>query len=141
MSMCQWFRTLLGEFFQCLFNAEGVLYFEDAASAALERVKVCSGAKCFAQIACECADVCAFAACHADRCMWQAKGRVVGDVYTTGCVKIPFGDYKAFAKAVIDGITSPVMLEVNEIEELRSKWDWNNRCAMMMNWLESVSGR
>lgn len=63
------------------------------------------------------------------------------DVYTTGCVKIPFGDYKAFAKAVIDGITSPVMLEANKIEELRSKWDWNNRCAMMMNWLESVSGK
>jgi glycosyltransferase involved in cell wall biosynthesis len=45
------------------------------------------------------------------------------DVYTVGCIKISFGDYKAFADAVVDRIVSPIALETKEIEELRSKWD------------------
>ena len=62
------------------------------------------------------------------------------DVYTVGCTKIPFGDYRAFADAVIDRIVFPAVLEIEEIEKLRNKWDWNNRCAMMMKWLESIKG-
>ena len=57
------------------------------------------------------------------------------DVYTVGCAKIPFGDYKAFADAVAGRIVSPVTLPVEDMESLRKKWGWNNRCEMMMKWL------
>lgn len=60
------------------------------------------------------------------------------DVYTVGCTKIPFGDYRAFANAVVERINSPSKLKFNEIEELRDKWNWNSRCANMMQWLELI---
>ena len=49
-----------------LVYCEGVFYAEDTAAAALKGVKVGSGAEGFSEVTGECADICAFAACHAD---------------------------------------------------------------------------
>jgi hypothetical protein len=48
-----------------LIDRQGILYTEDAATAALERVEVCAAAEGFAEVTGECAYVCAFAAGHA----------------------------------------------------------------------------
>ncbi len=67
-------------------------------------------------------------------------------VYTTGCVKVPFGDKKAFAEAVIQLLSdsehaAAVAPTPEQVSELRAYWDWPNRVAKFKTWLESVVDR
>ena len=64
-----------------LFDRQGVLYAEYAAAAALKAVEVGAASQCFTQIACECADIGAFAACHTDLGAWQSQSGVVRHIY------------------------------------------------------------
>lgn len=59
------------------------------------------------------------------------------DVYTIGCTKVPYGDYSAFAKTVIDHICNPKELSKTQIAELRKKWDWSERSSALEKWIET----
>jgi glycosyltransferase involved in cell wall biosynthesis len=63
------------------------------------------------------------------------------ELYTEGCIKIPFGDKAAFAEAIIKLLDDKAMREgiapSGEIlERLRNRWDWANRVAAFRSWLE-----
>lgn len=66
------------------------------------------------------------------------------EVYTTGCVKVPFGDQAAFAEAVVRLLSDLVSLQEarpneTQLVEMRNHWDWTNRVVQFQNWL-SVGG-
>jgi len=66
-------------------------------------------------------------------------------VYTAGCVKVPYSDKAAFAKAIVDLLKSPRRLaEVSPdgktVESLRSYWRWTNRAELMSAYLEHLYG-
>lgn len=65
------------------------------------------------------------------------------DVYSTGCVKVPFGDKDAFAAAVIKLLSDKSALaaaipSAKELEELRVKWDWSTRVAAFNRFLDML---
>ena len=64
-----------------LFDRQGVLNAEYAAAAALKAVEVGAAAQCFTKIACECADIGAFAACHTDLGPRKSQCGVVSYIY------------------------------------------------------------
>lgn len=66
-------------------------------------------------------------------------------VYETGCVKIPYGDKKSFANAIIrllknDEYCASTAPSAEEICELRKYWNWMNRARIMSDFLESAGG-
>ena len=63
-------------------------------------------------------------------------------VYTTGCVKVPFGDKAAFAEAVIRLLEDPAALAVaaptdEQVAALRARWDWATRARDFAAWLQT----
>lgn len=64
-----------------LFDRQGVFYPEYAAATALKAVEMGTASQCFTQIACECADIGTFAACHTDLGAWQSQSGVVRHIY------------------------------------------------------------
>jgi len=61
-------------------------------------------------------------------------------VYTTGCVKVPFGDKSAFAVTLIKelygtGMSAP---RLEQVASLRCRWDWRNRVVEFRNWLDGA---
>lgn len=62
------------------------------------------------------------------------------DVYTTGCVKVPFGDKAQFAAEVVRLLADPsrVAPDVAQIEALRVKWNWANRVATFRKFQNSM---
>ena len=62
------------------------------------------------------------------------------DVYTTGCVKVPFGDREQFAAEVVRLLADPsrVAPDVAQIAALRDKWNWENRVAAFRKFLDSM---
>jgi len=66
-------------------------------------------------------------------------------VYTTGCVKIPFGDQKAFAAEVVRLLSdadhyASVAPTAEQIADLRNHWDWPTRVERFAGWLEGLHG-
>lgn len=64
------------------------------------------------------------------------------DVYTTGCLKVPFGDRDAFAAAVVSLLTDPGKYAAtaptpDQIAALRARWNWESRAAEFDRWLDS----
>jgi len=64
-------------------------------------------------------------------------------VYTTGCVKVPFGDKSAFAAEVVRLLTDPahyasVAPTPAQVAALRAHWDWGNRAAEFARWLNAI---
>ena len=64
------------------------------------------------------------------------------EVYTTGCVKVPFGDQASFAKEVVrllsDETARTAAAPVGEqIQALRAHWDWSSRVARFREWLNA----
>ena len=65
-------------------------------------------------------------------------------VYTTGCVKVPFGDRRAFAEAVVRLLTdadyaASVAPGAEQVAELRKHWDWASRAADFQAWLQTLA--
>ena len=65
-------------------------------------------------------------------------------VYTTGCVKVPFGDRRAFAEAVVRLLTdadyaASVAPNAEQVAELRKHWDWASRAADFQAWLQTLA--
>lgn len=65
------------------------------------------------------------------------------DLYTTGCVKVPFGDKTAFADEVVrllqnNTAIAAVAPKGGQLAELREKWNWPNRVRLFRAWLEHV---
>ena len=63
------------------------------------------------------------------------------ELYTEGCIKIPFGDKAAFAEAIIMLLDDKAMRESiapsgEILERLRNRWDWANRVAAFRSWME-----
>ncbi len=66
-------------------------------------------------------------------------------VYTTGCVKIPFGNQKAFAAEVVRLLSdadhyASVAPTTEQIADLRNHWDWPTRVERFAGWLEGLHG-
>lgn len=66
-------------------------------------------------------------------------------VYTTGCVKIPFGNQKAFAAEVVRLLSdanhyASVAPTAEQIADLRNQWDWKTRVERFSGWLEGLHG-
>ena len=66
-------------------------------------------------------------------------------VYTTGCTKVPFGNKKAFAEAVVRLLSDPNALSSSrpapsQVADLRAHWDWTSRVARFREWLENCLG-
>ena len=64
-------------------------------------------------------------------------------VYTTGCVKVPFGDQKTFAEEVCALLSDEahrmaVAPTPEQIEALREQWCWPNRARRFARWLENL---
>lgn len=64
-------------------------------------------------------------------------------VYTVGCVKVPFGNKQAFANVLIKILTNDtycasIKPTSVELEELKQKWDWENRTHAFCAWLKKV---
>ena len=64
------------------------------------------------------------------------------DVYTTGCLKVPFGDRNAFAAAVVALLTDPAKYAAtaptpDQLAALRAHWNWESRAAEFDAWLDS----
>ena len=64
-------------------------------------------------------------------------------VYTTGCVKVPFGDRAAFAAAVVRLLTDPahyaaVAPTPDQLAALRAHWNWEARAKEFSSWLDSL---
>ena len=65
------------------------------------------------------------------------------DVYTTGCIKVPFGDRNAFATAVVSLLTDPVKYAAtaptpDQLAALRAHWKWESRAAEFDRWLDTI---
>ena len=65
------------------------------------------------------------------------------DVYTTGCLKVPFGDRGAFAAAIVSLLTDPTKYAAtaptpDQIAALRAHWDWAARAAEFNRWLKAL---
>ena len=65
------------------------------------------------------------------------------DVYTTGCLKVPFGDRNAFAEAVVSLLTDPAKYAAtaptsDQLAALRAHWKWESRAAKFDRWLDSL---
>lgn len=65
------------------------------------------------------------------------------DVYTTGCLKVPFGDRQAFAEAIVRLLTdkaayTAVAPTPDQVAELRARWNWATRVADFDAWLKSL---
>ena len=65
------------------------------------------------------------------------------DVYTTGCLKVPFGDRDAFASAVVSLLTDPKKYAAtaptpDQITALRARWNWESRAAEFDRWMDSL---
>ena len=66
-------------------------------------------------------------------------------VYTTGCVKIPFGDQKTFAAEVVRLLSdsrhyASVAPTTEQIADLRKNWDWKTRVERFAEWLGGLRG-
>jgi glycosyltransferase involved in cell wall biosynthesis len=50
-------------------------------------------------------------------------------VYNKGCIKIPYGKQELFAENVIKIIKNKTKIKISkqDLEDIRNKWDWNNR--------------
>ena len=64
-------------------------------------------------------------------------------VYTTGCVKVPFGDQKTFAAEVCallsdDAHRTGVAPTPEQVEALREQWSWPNRARRFAGWLKEL---
>ena len=65
------------------------------------------------------------------------------DVYTTGCLKVPFGDRNAFAAAVVSLLTDPAKYAAtaptpDQLAALRAHWKWESRAEEFSSWLDSL---
>lgn len=65
------------------------------------------------------------------------------EIYTTGCVKVPFGDKAAYADAVVRLLTDPatfaaVAPKPDEAAALRAYWNWSQRVAEFDRFLERL---
>ena len=66
------------------------------------------------------------------------------DVYTTGCLKVPFGDRDAFAAAVVSLLTDSAKYAAtapnpDQLAALRTHWKWESRTAEFDRWLDGLS--
>ncbi|MBR5549056.1 MAG: hypothetical protein IKU71_04950, partial [Kiritimatiellae bacterium] len=66
------------------------------------------------------------------------------DVYTTGCLKVPFGDRDAFAAAVVSLLTDPAKYAAtaptpDQLVALRTHWNWESRAAEFDRWLDELN--
>ena len=66
------------------------------------------------------------------------------DVYTTGCLKVPFGDRDTFAAAVVSLLTDPAKHAAtaptpDQLAALRTHWKWESRAAEFDRWLDKLS--
>ena len=66
------------------------------------------------------------------------------DVYTTGCLKVPFGDRDAFAAAVVSLLTDPAKYAAtaptpDQLAALRAHWNWNSRAVEFDRWVTSIN--
>ena len=64
-------------------------------------------------------------------------------VYTTGCAKVPFGDRRAFADAIVrllsdDARYASVAPSPAQVADLRDFWNWPKRVARFRKWLQTV---
>jgi glycosyltransferase involved in cell wall biosynthesis len=55
------------------------------------------------------------------------------DVYTIGCAKMDFSNYDQTAQLLVQFLTDPIAYQQlkpthNQVVELRTQWDWTNRC-------------
>lgn len=62
------------------------------------------------------------------------------DVYTIGCLKVPFGDRSAFAAAIVSLLENrdkcaAVAPTAEQIQRLRAQWNWTARSAAFDAWL------
>lgn len=65
------------------------------------------------------------------------------EVYTTGCLKVPFGNKRAFAEVVCrlledTAYYSSVAPTADQITALREHWDWPNRAKCFSDFLEGL---
>ena len=64
------------------------------------------------------------------------------DVYTTGCLKVPFGDRAAFAAAIVSllsdsGAYAATAPTPDQLAALRAHWNWEARASEFDAWLDS----
>ena len=64
-------------------------------------------------------------------------------VYTTGCVKVPFGDRRAFADEIVRLLSdksrhAAVAPSSVQVAALRDFWNWPNRVARFQEWLRTL---
>ena len=64
-------------------------------------------------------------------------------VYTTGCVKVPFGDKGAYAKAIVDLLNKSDLYasrapSTADITSLREKWRWESRAEQFFVFLQGL---
>lgn len=62
------------------------------------------------------------------------------DVYTIGCLKVPFGDRGAFAAAIVSLLTDPAKRSAiapnpAQLAALRDHWRWESRAKEFQTWL------
>lgn len=64
------------------------------------------------------------------------------DVYTTGCVKVPFGDQMRFAEEVVRLLSDPSAAapDSTQVEALRDKWNWPNRVVAFVSFARRMCG-
>ena len=65
-------------------------------------------------------------------------------VYTTGCVKVPYGDKDAFAGEIVRLLTDSAYLSsvapaAADVSALRTKWNWAHRVELFHAFLEKLS--
>lgn len=65
------------------------------------------------------------------------------DVYTTGCLKVPFGDRDAFAAAIVSLLTDPAKRSAiapnpAQLAALRDHWRWESRAKEFQTWLSTL---